>query len=284
MAVRIVQLLNPSVSPLNTQLKWSEFSQDNLLSNLVNQQKISESLIEEIADDLAEFHKSAPICPKQEKFAEPDEVLKPVKQNFDQCRTMLTDQKKLSQLDTLEAWALAQHKKYESVFQHRKDSGKIKECHGDIHLGNIILIDNHPVIFDCIEFNTEFRWLDIMADFGFLAMDLQSHNLKALSFLLVNRYFQRTGNYDDLKVLKYYQAYRAMVRAKITLFQLQDPNLSAQAKAQCEKTYDRCIQLADSYKTEETPELIITYGAVWLWKIFIKPLLGQQIKRHSYFL
>ncbi|PGM49828.1 phosphotransferase, partial [Bacillus sp. AFS053548] len=100
-------------------------------------------------------------------------VMAPVRQNFEQIRPLLSDKADLLQLDALEAWAESSYDRLEALLQARKVNGFIRECHGDIHLGNAALIDGQVVLFDCIEFNEPFRFTDVCADYAFLAMDLE---------------------------------------------------------------------------------------------------------------
>jgi hypothetical protein len=96
----------------------------------------------------------------------------------------------------------------------RQKIGKIKECHGDLHTGNIFF-DKYPIIFDCIEFNNEFRFIDILSDVGFLAMDLDAKGQNQLSDFLIKKYALFSKDPDIEKLMPLYKCYRANVRAKI---------------------------------------------------------------------
>ncbi|MQT72084.1 hypothetical protein GHO43_29430, partial [Pseudomonas sp. FSL R10-0071] len=88
------------------------------------------------------------------------------------------------------------------------------------HLGNATMIDGKVVIFDCIEFNEPFRFTDVYADTAFLAMDLEDRGLKCLARRFVSQYLELTGDYQGLELLNFYKAYRALVRAKVSLFSM----------------------------------------------------------------
>src|SRR5690606_23958948 len=130
--------------------------------------------------------------------------------------------------------------------KQRKADGLIRECHGDIYLDNVTLIDGQVTLFDCIEFNDAFRWIDIMSDVAFMAMDLEDRGLTDLSQRFVNAWLEHTGDYAGLAVLNYYKAYRAMVRAKVALLRL-SPQISAQERDEVMARYHSYIRLADSY-------------------------------------
>ena len=91
----------------------------------------------------------------------------------------------------------------------------MRECHGDLHLGNIVLLDDMPTPFDCIEFSAGLRWIDVISEISFTVMDLLQRGQPQLAWRLLNAYLEITGDYQGCGVLRFYLAYRAMVRAKI---------------------------------------------------------------------
>src|SRR5690606_2346029 len=102
----------------------------------------------------------------------------------------------------------------------RTAGGAIRECHGDIHLGNATLLDGEVVLFDCIEFNEPFRLIDIASDAAFLAMDLEDRGLRPLARRFINGWLEASGDYEAVDLLNLYKSYRALVRAKVNLFRL----------------------------------------------------------------
>ena len=120
----------------------------------------------------------------------------------------------LAMLARVEAWAEAQYAALAPVFAVRL-AGEVRECHGDLHLGNLVVLDGEPRLFDAIEFSAELRWTDVVADVAFLVMDLQARGRPALGWRFLNAWLERCGDYAGLRVLPYYLSYRAMVRAKI---------------------------------------------------------------------
>ena len=94
-------------------------------------------------------------------------------------------------------------------------NGRVKDCHGDLHSGNIFVPGRDIVIIDCIEFNREFRCVDVASEIAFMAMDLDAHGREELSGVFVSEYLARTGDRGLTKLLDFYKCYRANVRAKI---------------------------------------------------------------------
>lgn len=97
----------------------------------------------------------------------------------------------------------------------RKRDGFVRECHGDLHLGNLAWVDDQLLVFDCIEFNPEMRWIDIQSEVAFCYMDLLQRGHADWAWLFLNRWLEATGDYAGLVLLRYYAVYRALVRAKV---------------------------------------------------------------------
>ena len=117
----------------------------------------------------------------------------------------------------------------------------MRECHGDLHLGNIALIDGRVTLFDRLEFNASMRWIDVMNDVAFVIADLQEHKRPDLAARFLTAYLEATGDYEGLGVLRFYLVYRAMVRAKVARFrmrQLESPDEREQVHAEYRRFID----------------------------------------------
>jgi len=98
----------------------------------------------------------------------------------------------------------------------RLADGRVRECHGDLHLGNIVRLGSRLVPFDCIEFSQELRTVDTMSDACFLEMDLRAWGLERYANRYLNQYLEHTGDYEGLALRRYFLVYRALVRAKVS--------------------------------------------------------------------
>ena len=135
----------------------------------------------------------------------------------------------------------------------------MRECHGDLHLNNIALVDNRITVFDCIEFNDRMRWGDVMGEVAFVVMDLEDRKRPDLAFRFLNGYLEHTGDYSGLAVLRFFLVYRAMVRAKVTWFR------AAQLPAGDEKTaavaeYRGYVKLAERFAQTPKPAIVLMHG------------------------
>ncbi len=257
-------------------LKIRQFPQDGLLSTLQAKGELTTAHIDEMARQIAEFHQATPRVPTENPLGSPESAMAPVTQNFEQILPFLSEKADLVQLHALEAWANASYERLKPLMSQRKADGFIRECHGDIHLGNITLIDGKVVIFDCIEFNEPFRMTDVYADIGFLAMDLEDRGLKSLSRRLISQYLEHTGDYAGLELLNFYKAYRALVRAKVALF-----SLSADAdhvqRATTLRQYRNYANLAESYSAIPSNFLAITHGVSAVGKSHVAMRLVEAL-------
>ncbi|WP_339490475.1 bifunctional aminoglycoside phosphotransferase/ATP-binding protein [Pseudomonas sp. EL_65y_Pfl2_R95] len=240
-------------------LKMRQFPQEQMLSEIQARGELSEAHIDALAEQIAHFHLSAPQVPQDHPLGTPEAVMAPVMQNFEQARAMLSDKADLQQLDALQAWAETSFDRLKPLLAKRKTEGFIRECHGDIHLGNITMLDGKVTLFDCIEFNEPFRMTDVTADVGFLVMDLEDRGLKCLARRFVSNWLEHTGDYASLELLNFYKAYRAMVRGKVSLFRLGQEQSAVQRKVIL-RQYRKYAALAESYSSIPSRFLAITHG------------------------
>ena len=240
-------------------VKMRRFPQQALLSHMLEQHLLADAHISQIITQVADFHQTIPAATADTQYGNPDHIAAPVHENFVQIRKLTHDPRHFELLDQVKVWAEHQYESCYQHFQHRKEQGFIRECHGDMHLGNMAVVDDRVVIFDGIEFNPDLYWIDIMNEVAFLYMDLEYHEKRHFACRFLNDYLERTGDYLGLRVFRYYLAYRAMVRAKIACIRLsQQAGQDLQSSDMQE--FERYLQLAFSYTQPQRPALFITHG------------------------
>lgn len=257
-------------------LKMRQFPQSQLLSEVQARGELSEAHIDALAQQIADFHAQTPAVPASHPLCSPTAIVAPMRQNFEQIRPLLSDKADLQQLDALQAWTEASFTRLEPLLAERAASGSIRECHGDIHLGNATLLDDQVVLFDCIEFNEPFRLIDIASDAAFLAMDLEDRGLKAHARRFVNAWLEHSGDYAALELLNFYKAYRALVRAKVALFSLAHQTDAVQ-KAVTLRQYRNYASLAEGYSAIPSPFLAITHGVSAVGKSHVAMRLVEAL-------
>ncbi len=241
-------------------VKMVEFPQENLLSALALQKKLSFDMIDNIAEQLARFHQQAAVCKAELPYGSPTHIMQPVLENFQALQNLEAAKPYLSKLEKIASWAKAQFTELSPLMATRKTEGYVRACHGDLHLRNIVLQNHVPVIFDCIEFNESFRFIDVLNDVAFLAMDLDHLYSSSLGHHFVNRYFELTQDYAGIKLLRFYQCYRAMVRAKASALLLAQETTSLSDVTNLQVELETFIELAFRYTQPVKPTLTIMMG------------------------
>lgn len=165
-------------------IKMHQFEQNRLLSNVHSEEGLSKALMTSLADQIAEFHQKSECVALESEYGSPEHVFDPVADNFKVLNELEASKHFSPRVNAIKDWANTQYNQLKELLAERKAQGFVKAAHGDMHLGNIVLIQGKPVIFDCIEFNDDFRYTDTMGDVGFLAMDLDLQGYEDLSFYL----------------------------------------------------------------------------------------------------
>ncbi len=256
-------------------VKMRQFPQSNLLNNLLKSGLLGGGYLDELAEVIANFHANVEIADDSMNFGMPDKIMKPVLENFLQIRQSLIHPLNEG-LKLLEEWSKLEYQRLVSVFEYRKKNGFIRECHGDLHLANIVLFANKIVPFDGIEFNNNLRWIDVMSEVAFLVMDLKAHQHQDFGFRILNSYLEHTGDYQGLQVLRFYCAYRAMVRAKINILNCQQ-HKDEQSFSEAYQEYNNYLQLASEYTQTTSRKLVICHGFSGSGKTVVSQLLLQHL-------
>jgi hypothetical protein len=239
-------------------VKMREFDQDGLLSRVIARDELTPDRVDELAAVVATFHERAARGDSNSHYGTPRSILDDARDNFTEVRTADVDASDRVRLERLADWTESQGTRHTPAFVSRKADGFVRECHGDLHLGNIALVDGAVTLFDCIEFNPSMRWIDVMSDVAFLVMDLRDRNRPDLAARFLNAYLARTGDYEGLSVLPFYTVYRAMVRAKIACLRLAQTSGEERTKQLAEfRTY---VELAGRDTERTPPSVVITHG------------------------
>lgn len=245
--------LNGSGAPIEYAVKMRQFPPDATLDQLAQRGELSVAHIDRLAARLARFHLGE--CDQaaaDSPWGEPDSIALPVAENF---RLLIDQLGNTQQLQILQAWSLAEHGRLTPLLLERKHKGFIRECHGDLHLGNLAWVEGELVIFDCLEFNPALRWIDVISEVAFCYMDLLHRQQDELAQRFLNAWLEITGDYEGLALLRYYAVYRAMVRAKVAALRLQQT-----ANVSNKTELESCLQLAERLARPGTPHLRITHG------------------------
>lgn len=168
-----------------------------------------------LAELLGDFHSSLPPAPASSPWGRAEKLRAPIDDTLRELGELLQGDLAGPLLPPAASFVEAQFARCEPLFDARRGAGAVRECHGDLHLGNLVRIDGRIVPFDALEFDPALRWIDVISEIAFLLMDLDTRGHRALAFGFLNHYLDVTGEHDGLPLLPFYLAYRALVRAKV---------------------------------------------------------------------
>ena len=230
-------------------LKMKRLPQEKIMTKLLKEDKVDNDTIEKLAKIISTFHSNAETNKEINLYGS----VKIIRTNWDE--NFAQTQKYVNQTITAEQFQNIQSKvngfidNQQKLFETRIEDGKIKDCHGDMHSGNIFLT-NPICIFDAIEFNDRFRYSDVASDVAFLSMDLEFQNKPRLSDYLIKHYIAFSKDKSLSSVLPFYKCYRAYVRGKVISFKLDDSNISLHEKDVSIKEAQAYFKLAAEYAKE----------------------------------
>ena len=258
-------------------VKMREFPQTSLLDRVVRRGELSPWQLDCLAGTIADFHARIGRAGPMQGYGSPGAIRAPMAQNFGQLRALLGATEDRVELDKIEAWSERECQRLRECFSARLESGFVRECHGDLHLGNIVLIDNEPQVFDCIEFNPNLRWIDVISEVAFLVMDLAEHGRVDYARRFLDRYLELSGDYAGLEVLDFYLVYRAMVRAKISRMRAMQHALARNERDAALAVYNAYLAFAQRAMAPRPRMLAITHGVSGSGKTFVSQAVLEAL-------
>lgn len=241
-------------------VRMKRFPASRELDWLAARGKLLPGHMDSLAATIAQFHASLPPAEVGSAFSSEDSVHAAVSAIFDQLRILLQDSRDEATVTALHKAMETEYANCRKLFRQRRAQGFIRECHGDLHLGNIALIGEQPVPFDGIEFDPALRWIDVMSEVAFTVMDLLRFRQPGLAYRFLNTYLEITGDYSGISLLRYYVAYRAAVRAMVSTIRAGQTNLWRRNATEALAESHDFLALAYEYLGQRRPALIITHG------------------------
>jgi hypothetical protein len=258
---------DPRLGGAGPAIDWAlwmrRFDNAQLYDRLARAGKLTADHIDALAGVIAAFHAGLPASPPE--YGAPGVASRWARDNFhslaepDVCVRLPEPARE--HLRALAAWSDARLAALTPLLERRRAQGAVVECHGDLHLGNIVHHEGRPLLFDAIEFNPELRHMDRLSDITFTFMDTLDHGLPRLAWRLLSQNLEGSGDYAGLPLLRWFAAYRALVRAKVALIGVQQTDAAHAANAASATAIaTKRIGLADALAHPEPPRLIMTSG------------------------
>ena len=239
-------------------LRMRRFDQADLLDSMAHAGRLGEAHIDALAQQVAAFHDSLP--PSPPAFGAPETAQRWLLEALASLAACPAAEPQAARIEALRAWCTGEFERVAPVLAQRRAQGFVRECHGDLHLANIVLYHGVPRPFDGIEFNSELRHIDVVNDIAFTFMDLIRHGLPQLGWRLVGAYAERTGDHAGLVVLRYFAVYRALVRARVALMRATHAGPGAARAAIDAFEHDLALAERLAAPRRDAPRLVLVCG------------------------
>ncbi|MCL6708482.1 AAA family ATPase [Pseudomonas sp. R2.Fl] len=238
--------------PLDVVVEMARFAQHDLFDRMAADDRLTPALMEETAGMIAAFHAQAPVIHLTSGSANMEGVLTINEAGF--ATSHVFSGQEVARLTGAFRTAWAAHAE---ALDRREKAGKVRLCHGDLHLRNIFMGPNGPRLFDCIDFNDQIATVDVLYDLAFLLMDLWHRDHANFASIVVNRYLDVIGDESDFALLPFLMAVRAEVRAHVTATQVEEGGGASEALAASARGY---FDFAETLLRPGKPRLIAIGG------------------------
>lgn len=269
--------LDGSGDPVEYTVKMRQFPQGNLFLALFERGELTEALMEELGRIVAQFHGQAAVNDYILSFGTVVQVRASIDENYHQTQKYIGGPQTEAQYVATKDYTDHFFASKPDLFEQRIQQHLIRECHGDLHLRNICFWQEQILLFDCIEFNEPFRFVDVMYDVAFTVMDLEARQRPDLGNAFLNAYVEQTGDWEGLQLLPLYLSRQAYVRAKVNSFLLDDSGIPEPVKQEALKTAAHYYYLAWGYTKLRKGELILMAGLSGAGKSTTAHQLAQQL-------
>ena len=268
--------LNGSGEIVEYASKMRQFPQENLFSNLFAREKLTLEHIKQLGKTVAQFHQQAKTSDRITSFGTINKIKAAFDENYQQTINYIGKVQSQQQYKETKAFTDKFFIEQTSLFKARQNNNKIRECHGDLHLKNICLWQNKIQLFDRIEFNEQFRFVDVMYDVAFVVMDLDIRGNPNFANVFLNTYLEQTGDWEGLLILPLYLSRQAYVRAKVTSFLLDDPHISSTAKQEATNIAANYYYQAWKYTKPHQGKLLLMSGLSGSGKTTVAKVIASQ--------
>ena len=256
-------------------VRMHRFDPGCTLDHVAARGQLTGGLIDHLAAVVARLHAEAVVAPPG--FGASEAARRVTDSGIGAIRDWTQAAADRARLDALAAWSTTEWRARAAQMDARVAAGFVRECHGDLHLANIVFLDDAPVPFDGIEFSDELRFIDVICDVAFTFMDLMDHGVPHFAWRFVGRYLEQTGDYEGLSVLRYYAVYRALVRAEVALIRHRQPQLKRQVRLREHTSFEQYLSLAERLGRPGTRALVVMTGLSGSGKSTVALELAQRL-------
>src|SRR5579883_21471 len=247
--------LDGAGEPIEWLVEMRRFDQSALFDHLAEAGHLTPGLMRELADEIAEFHGAADVVAHRGGSAAMAALIKDIDANLKLAGALLD----ADAIRTLGEKQMEAFRKVASLLDRRRDLGRVRRCHGDLHLRNVCLLDGKPTLFDPIEFSDDLAAIDVLYDLAFLLMDLHHRGHDGLGNRVMNRYLDRTQDDGGLAAMPLFLSLRAGIRAHVSAISATRQS-RAEERAALAKEARTYLDLAIELLAPRTPRLVAIGG------------------------
>jgi aminoglycoside phosphotransferase family enzyme/predicted kinase len=234
--------------------------------------------LDAVATTLADFHARCSNDASVSEWGAPSRVARNVRDNFAEVSAVEEGMLTAEEAREIEEWQLATLRDRASVFERRREAGRIRDGHGDLRLDHLYLGDDGELaIIDCIEFSERFRCGDVCADVAFLSMDLAAHGHVELAERFLARYARASDDYDLYSLVDFYEGYRAYVRAKVSMLTAHQTTGGVRERALESARRHFALALSAGRRPLLEPMVVAVSGGIAVGKSTVADALGDRL-------
>lgn len=255
-------------------VRMRRFDSNDELDQQLALGRIGAEALDAFGRALADRHATLPTVSADSSFGQPESIRELLLENLAQCAAAAESFGGRSAIEALRA-PLEQHLAQAGPWMaNRRASGRVRECHGDLHSRNIVVQAGQLVPFDCIEYEPAFRWIDVADEIAFLSSDLAAHGYPAHAHAFLAGYLERSGDYHACRLIRLYEAHRALVRAKVAALSAAQPNAE---RTRLQAEHERLVAHAAAALGERQPRLVVMNGLSGAGKTWVARQLARAL-------
>lgn len=255
-------------------VRMRQFDGSQELHNLLAHHEVTTPELLDLATAIAKFHQHADSAASHSEYGGAAQIQAVVLSNLKRLLEFTAEAALMPELKKLSDWTHDSVYQLAAVFEQRKQAGRVRECHGDLHTRNIVRWQDLLMPFDCLEFDPQLRWIDVINDVAFLVMDLIGHDRPDLAYAFLSRYLESSGDYDGVRLLSFYAVYRASVRAMVDA--LGARQMPAQHQSMLQRLRQR-LHTALKFIDRPTSALLIMHGPSGSGKSWLSERLVSEL-------
>ena len=253
-----------------------QFRTEEELDKLLANESVEPNELALFGRDLAALYRQLPVAADQAEWGRAERIEAALWRNFEECAEAATSLDQREAISALRAAFGSALQASTSAMRSRRAAGHVREVHGDLHARNVVRHAGRLIAFDCMEFEPEFRWIDVAADVAFLFMDIEARRHPCHAQAFRGGYLFEDGDYDACRVLRIYSAHAALVRAKVAALEVTGESLQSTRERRL-ADFQLYLACAERMLAPARPSVIITSGLSGAGKTWLAQQLAPKL-------